>query len=438
MCCLWNCVDRYTRNSYGALVNITLFTVTNGKTRGVEMKVMSTTELERKLGSLDYAKARVICTWMRRNYAGLNKKKMIENLLPLTITEPEKLTHAINLVDVGVNVVSTDEKTSTTTLDEDRVQKLIALWTEQTIDNLNADKFHRLSDSIDSIVTERIKLFDKEAAKAFKLAESARPIVVKKAGEKSKRVKGVLPKEFERIVQLASQRVHTMLVGPAGCGKTFIAAKVAEVLDLQFSSISCSVGMSESQLAGWLLPTGASGKFEYVSSQFVEMYEKGGVFLLDELDSADPNTITFLNKALAGDYFFIPQRFKKPKVVRHQDFVCVAAANTFGNGADAMYVGRNQLDAATRDRFTAGMIYMDYSPEVEESIVDEDILKWGRHIRSKIQCSSLRRVMSTRTMIDLTKMKKAYGWDRQQWEESYFADWSESERRNVDTDSIIF
>lgn len=250
-------------------------------------------------------------------------------------------------------------------------------------------------------------------------------------GSKSKKMRGVLPECFERMVQLGSQRINTMLVGPAGCGKTYIAAKMAEALNLEFSSISCSAGMSESQLAGWLLPVGSSGKFEYVPAPFVSMYENGGVFLLDEIDSADPNTLTFINKAIANDGFYVPQRHKKPYIKRHKDFVCIAAANTYGNGADALYVGRNQLDAATLDRFRAGMIPMDYDTKVEEALIDPDVLQWGRTIRQSILDNRLRRIMSTRVMIDLTKMKAGYKWGKKEWDESYFVDWSADERRRV-------
>ena len=393
---------------------------------------MDNSQIKRSLERLDNHKLRVIATWLRINYGTKNKTALLKVLYDHVEIAPERFETALELVRTGIKTVSSPDGGKTTVLDEEAVQKLIVAWTQSTINDLNDRKITELDNHLQLSLRKKLDTVDAKIEKAFALAEKARPLVIRKAGTKDKKVKGVLPKEFERIVQLASQRVHTMLVGPAGCGKTFIAAKVAESLSLKFSSISCSVGMSESQLAGWLLPTGAAGKFEYVSSQFVEMYESGGVFLLDELDSADPNTITFLNKALAGDYFFIPQRFKKPQVKRHPDFVCIAAANTFGNGADAMYVGRNQLDAATRDRFTAGMIFMDYSPEVEEAIVDGEVLVWGRHIRSKIKSNNIRRVMSTRTMIDYTKMKTAYQWDKDQWEQSYFADWTESEKRQVE------
>jgi len=257
-------------------------------------------------------------------------------------------------------------------------------------------------------------------------AEKAVPFVIKEKG-KTRVVKGVLPKEFPRMVQLGAARKNIMLVGPAGCGKTYLAAKLAEALKLDFADQSCSAGLSESAFTGWLLPVGKSGQFEYVESPFIKMYENGGVFLFDEMDAADANLLTFLNKALANDSFYLPQRYKNPLVKRHPDFVAIGAANTYGHGADAMYVGRNQLDAATLDRFRVGMITMDYSKEVEESIGNPKLLEWAWKVREAIRVKSLRRVMSTRTIKDLADMTEQADWKQGDWQQAYFTDWSAEE-----------
>lgn len=255
-------------------------------------------------------------------------------------------------------------------------------------------------------------------------------VVVKDDSGKVKKkikIKGQLPKEFTRIVQLASARKNIMLVGPTGCGKSYIAEKLAEVLGLSFASISCSAGMSESQIQGWLVP-GKGGEFCYKESPFVRCYRDGGVYLIDEMDSADPNTLTILNSALANGHMFIPHYTKDGgRIDKHKDFVCVAAANTWGQGADMMYVGRNQLDAATLERFKIGMIFMDYDPGVEEAVVEKQVLAWGREIRKAINENQLRRTSSLRFMIDCSDMRKAASWDLEQFEASMFAGWTPDE-----------
>lgn len=314
--------------------------------------------------------------------------------------------------------------------------------TQQIVDTAKADlttmiKDAMLQETVDNAtnylktqINEQTNAIVRHAKEAVvRAADNYRPIIVK-SGRKKKKVEGVFPEEFERLVQLASQRIPILMVGPAGCGKTFIASKIAESLDLDFADQSCSEGISESNFVGWKLPD-ETGAFVYVPAPFVTVYENGGVFLFDEIDSSDANLLTFLNKAIANDFFFLPQRSDNPKVKKHKDFVAVAAANTFGTGADAQYVGRNALDAATLDRFKVGTVFMDYSAPVEEALVDPDILAWGRAIREKIKRHDLYKIMSTRILLDLTKMKAAYDWGQEDWEESYFADWSNDERRLV-------
>ena len=238
----------------------------------------------------------------------------------------------------------------------------------------------------------------------------------------------ILPKTFARILSLATLGQNILLTGPSGSGKTFLAAKVAEKLGREFATISCSAGMSESSLSGWLLPIGESGRFGYVPSPFITMYENGGVFLFDEMDAADSNTLIFINSALANGYMTLPQRFENPTVKRHPNFVAIAAANTLGLGEDNVYVGREQLDGATLDRFRAGIVEVDYSVEVERKIVDPEILTWGREVRRVIKRNSLDRIMSTRVLKDFTAQKQAYGYGRKEWEASYLADWSDDDR----------
>lgn len=233
---------------------------------------------------------------------------------------------------------------------------------------------------------------------------------------------------FEKVLRLANQGLYPMLVGEAGTGKTHMAHQVAKALDRPFASISVTAGMSESQLSGWLIPIEEGGRFVYVPSDFVKMYEQGGVFLVDEMDAGDPNTFVFLNQALANGGFFIPQRHENPYVKKHDDFVMIGAANTFGQGADPMYTARERLDAATLDRFEA--VVITYDETFEKKVAESEVFRWGRKIRQKIKEHNIRRVFSTRKMIAYTKLLRD-GMDMDEIEETYFTTWSEDEKALV-------
>src|SRR5882724_6740636 len=140
-------------------------------------------------------------------------------------------------------------------MDEDRVREIVD---EQLEEKSEKD--------IKKAVTEAVSKLD---LGGFKRIEVVLP------DGKGKKMKDIMPEEFEQILQLAGQRVNTMLIGPAGCGKTFVSGKIAEALGLDFASISCSEGLSESALAGWLLPVGKAGNFEHVGTDFLRLYEKG-------------------------------------------------------------------------------------------------------------------------------------------------------------------
>lgn len=287
------------------------------------------------------------------------------------------------------------------------------------------------SGSIDAIVEEVVDFKITEVKPVIKdeikeeLKDEFKPRIEKvvirelNGSESVKKVEGIMPKEFDHILRLASLRINVFLTGPTGCGKTFLARKVAEALDLEFSSVSVTIGMSKSDVLGYMLPIKEGGAFDYVPAPFVTAFEKGGVFLFDEIDNGDPNTLGIINQALANGEFYLPQRVGNNRVERHKDFVCIAAANTFGTGADAMYVGRSQLDAATMDRFASGMVQLDYSDEVEQALVDSEVLEWGRELRGKVDKLKLQRVVSTRLLLELTKMKEAYGYGKEDFTNIY-------------------
>lgn len=163
-----------------------------------------------------------------------------------------------------------------------------------------------------------------------------------KVGEKVGEVEGLKHKQLEQLITYCALRLSPLLVGMAGTGKTFAGEQVAEALGLDFYTISVGAQTSKSDIIGYM---DASGK--YVTTHFRKAYEEGGVFLMDEIDAGNSNVLIQINAALSNGLCSFPDAMVK----KHDDFVFIASANTYGNGANRQYVGRNQLDAATLDRF---------------------------------------------------------------------------------------
>jgi cobaltochelatase CobS len=241
-------------------------------------------------------------------------------------------------------------------------------------------------------------------------------------------VTGVHPL-FKKVLKLVTAGINVLLVGPAGCGKTTMAHHIAKALKRKFGMLSCTSGASESQLTGWLLPVEAGGKFAYVPSEFVDLYEEGdSVFLFDEFDAADPNMLV-VNSALANGSLHVPQRFKKPHVARGERVAMIAAANTFGSGADMVYAGRNQLDAATLDRFY--VIEMDYDRDLEKRLGDEAVVAWAWRLREQVRQHGIKRVVSTRTIMKMTAAIRAGACDFAEAKRDALAGWRKDEMAKV-------
>jgi len=182
----------------------------------------------------------------------------------------------------------------------------------------------------------------KELIKEHSQPKEIRHSFVLKDGEEAKTTGRREHAFFPLIVACLQAGVHTWLVGPAGSGKTSVVGAAASLLGKEHRAVSVCAQTTKTDLLGFIDATGV-----YRSTAFREAFEKGFVFCLDEADNGNPNVLAVLNAALANGEMTFPDRTVK----RGDGFVCVACANTWGTGASGGYVGRNQIDAATLDRF---------------------------------------------------------------------------------------
>lgn len=219
------------------------------------------------------------------------------------------------------------------------------------------------ADEVKAIVAEMLKSVDSRVA----------TIEIKAGDSVVATVAGRQHHKFEHIVKTVSTRVqnrrmHVWLVGPSGSGKSFLAGQVAKAQNLTYYSTSAI--QSKYDLIGFVSPTGAEATLR---TPFREAFEKGGLFAWDDIDASDPRAFVAFNEALSNGRFAFPDKV----VEQHEDFVCVASANTWGQGATADYVGRNKIDAATLSRFVR--IPVDYDEDLEREMVGNH--EWSRFIQ---------------------------------------------------------
>lgn len=166
---------------------------------------------------------------------------------------------------------------------------------------------------------------------------------------------------FGYALILAENRIPIMLVGPAGTGKSHLAAQLADYLGLRYGETPMSPGATRGDLLGRHTIGG------FISAEFVELYGGGGVFNFEEIDASDAAMLIVLNNALASNRLY--NSSSGEMVEKHEDFIPVSTANTFGLGSNRDYTARERLDAATIDRWRMGRIFVHLDDSVEASIL---------------------------------------------------------------------
>jgi len=212
------------------------------------------------------------------------------------------------------------------------------------------------------------------------------------------------------LITMLAARVHVFMVGPSGTGKSTLAGQAADALGLSLYAVSLGPTTPTSKLFGFRSAGG-----EYVRTPFREAYEHGGVMLIDELDNGHPGLVAELNQALANEH----GAFADGMVDAHDDFRLVATGNTYGLGPDRRFVGRNQLDAATLDRFALLQVPIDERLEERLTLAaaadlsrpaKREAKRWleeVRRTRERVAAAGINVVVSPRAAIEGARLLAA-------------------------------
>lgn len=208
---------------------------------------------------------------------------------------------------------------------------------------------------------------------------------------------GLTHKTFSRLQRtmrgLQPYQRNVWLAGPAGSGKTSAAKQLSQML---FAGCQCERCLdpkiveetdgaphfwfcgaiaSEYKLAGFYSANGV-----FMSTQFYQAYKYGGVFLFDEVDRSMQGALLAFNAALANGFCDFPEG----RVKRHPDCYILAAANTWGMGADANYSGAANIDKAFLSRFPDKLAW-DYDEELEHAICENvDFVDAVQAVRARV------------------------------------------------------
>lgn len=189
------------------------------------------------------------------------------------------------------------------------------------------------------------------------MGRSVRTLEVRNPETKAPKVKIPLCHEdMPELLYYLSKGDHVYLYGPPGSGKSTAGYQAAQALKATFGYLSLNPQTPESRLFGFI---DAMGK--YRSTMFRQIYEKGGVMMIDEVALGSPALLASLNTAIENTCCAFPDGMVK----RHAQFKLVVADNTNGRGGNPMFPTRQALDAAFLDRFTYMLMGYDRSLEMQ-------------------------------------------------------------------------
>lgn len=197
--------------------------------------------------------------------------------------------------------------------------------------------------------------------------------------------------KYQSVKALVEAGHPVRLQGSAGTGKTTIAMQIAEELGLSFESLSMTKQTTVAHIVGFMSISGT-----YIPTRFRKAYEEGGLFLLDEIDAADPNTLLCLN-SLENGYMSFPDGI----VYAHKDFRLIATSNP--DDEHSIYTGRSKLDFSTKDRFWDVMIPRDHN--LEATLTSEETIKEVELARKTLQDNNSTQQITMRDAMRYHKSK---------------------------------
>lgn len=186
---------------------------------------------------------------------------------------------------------------------------------------------------------------------------------------------------YAKVLKVIEAGIPVLLEGEAGSGKSTIAQQIAQETGRKFTTMSMTKQTSVNAIIGFKSVTG-----NYISSLFREAYENGHLFLLDEIDAADPNVLLCLN-TIENGYVSFPDK----RIEAHPNFRLIATSNP--HNEHSLYTGRSTLDFSTRDRYHTVLI--DRDSELETKLTSKEIITQAESIRKflKSQGSSIQLTM---------------------------------------------
>ena len=215
-------------------------------------------------------------------------------------------------------------------------------------------------------------------------------------------------KELKKLVIARIAKMHALIEGPVGVGKTTLAAAIADYFDQRFIRVDGDERFTESKMVGFFDPPLVISKGwswdSFIPGPLTKAMREGGILLLNEVNRLPEGTQNALLPALDEGIIEIP---KLGELQAKDGFMVIATQNP------EEYVGTSVLSEALKDRFV--WIPLSYQSEEEEmeitklrsGISDENIVKFAVSVvRATRKHPDISRGASVRGAIDIARMFK--------------------------------
>ena len=194
-----------------------------------------------------------------------------------------------------------------------------------------------------------------------------------------------------------------LMIGPAGSGKSYMAAKIAEACGATKFFTQSKVSF-DTDLKGYMDAYG-----NYVPTALYRAMKRADVegektaYFLDEIFAGDTSCLTVVNDLLSDGTMTFPNG----ETFSAKNLILMAADNTSGNGADNKYNTRNKADKSFLNRF--GAVHVDYDKRVEKELAGkvEGLLDFIYAVRAAAEHVDIDLVCSYRTIKGMAKYAKA-------------------------------
>lgn len=252
-------------------------------------------------------------------------------------------------------------------------------------------------DALDDYIVHTVKRRRDEVLEGIELGGGGRALHVKTFDAPEVKFDHA-HEQLATLITVLAQREPVMLVGPAGSGKTTAFLQAAQAFGVEARLNSNSRMDTYSKAFGYMDASGT-----YRDGYMYRPMKEGMLLGDDEVDASNENVMVSKNTAIENRFAFFPNG---EKIEAHENFFYAGSANTYGRGADRVYVGRTQLDGATLDRFV--VINWDYDEELERMLAPvPEWTEFVQKVRSIVMDHKMRYIVSPRASIKGGKLIKA-------------------------------